>query len=361
MQSNKTQDSYSQLKNIIQKDKVKDEILNEIFKAKELNYEDLISKPTKKQFLKRLNWLRSNGLIYKNSDNGSYHLVSNKVLDKEFDISVGIDEYKVFTDFVMPLELEMNQKAFDCFEYGFTEILNNSHEHSQGKAVLIMIYESILGFTIRIVDDGVGIFKKIKKEKRLKSEEDALFQLYKGKLTTDSDNHSGEGIFFTSRAMDSFMIISNDLVFSHNKTHNRDVLSLGMSGKLAGHSGTFVDMRLNKKTDKNIVEVFQEFQDDELGFSKTIVPLSLANYTNSDSLVSRSQAKRVLLNLDNFQEVVFDFEGLRTVGQGFIDQIFRVYKSKNPDKELGWVNAAEKVESMINRVINTAKFNKKLF
>lgn len=34
--------------------------------------------------------------------------------------------------------------------------------------------------------------------------------MLKGKLTTDSDNHSGEGIFFTSRALDKFQEIELD-------------------------------------------------------------------------------------------------------------------------------------------------------
>lgn len=40
--------------------------------------------------------------------------------------------------------------------------------------------------------------------------------MFKGKLTTDSRNHSGEGIFFTSRVMDDFFAVSGGRVSTHN-------------------------------------------------------------------------------------------------------------------------------------------------
>ena len=54
------------------------------------------------------------------------------------------------------------------------------------------------------MDYGVGIFKKIQDYFGYNSIDDAINELFKGKITTDTDNHSGEGIFFTSRLMDQF-------------------------------------------------------------------------------------------------------------------------------------------------------------
>lgn len=48
-------------------------------------------------------------------------------------------------------------------------------------------------------DNGIGIFRKIQREKNLLDERHAIFELSKGKLTTDPKRHTGEGIFFTSR------------------------------------------------------------------------------------------------------------------------------------------------------------------
>ena len=45
-------------------------------------------------------------------------------------------------------------------------------------------------------------------------------------------------------------------------------------------------------------------------------------------LVARSEAKRLVVDLDRFREVILDFSGVTGVtgaGQGFVDQIFRVW------------------------------------
>lgn len=42
-------------------------------------------------------------------------------------------------------------------------------------------------------------------------------------------------------------------------------------------------------------------------------------------LVARSEAKRLVVDLDRFREVILDFSGVTGAGQGFVDQIFRVW------------------------------------
>jgi hypothetical protein len=66
-----------------------------------------------------------------------------------------------------------------------------------------------------VVDNGIGIFRKIKEAFDLASEAQAILELAKGKLTTDPDRHSGQGIFFTSRMLDKFSILSRGAFFSH--------------------------------------------------------------------------------------------------------------------------------------------------
>jgi hypothetical protein len=41
--------------------------------------------------------------------------------------------------------------------------------------------------------------------------------------------------------------------------------------------------------------------------------------------VSRSEAKRLPRGLDRFAHVTLDFQGVVLVGQGFIDEVFRVW------------------------------------
>ncbi len=45
----------------------------------------------------------------------------------------------------------------------------------------------------------------------------AVLELYKGKLTTNLKEHSGEGIFFSSRMLTEFAILSDHCDFFHEK------------------------------------------------------------------------------------------------------------------------------------------------
>lgn len=73
---------------------------------------------------------------------------------------------------------------------------------------------------------------------------------------------------------------------------------------------------------------------------------------NRDKLITRSQAKRLLEGVEKFETVVFDFEQVKTVGQAFADEIFRVFRNQHPDIKLIPANASENVQKMISRVDN---------
>ena len=111
----------------------------------------------------------------------------------------------------------LNTNVRSIWDYGFTEIMNNAIDHSEADNILILVRKNHLWTSMAIIDDGIGIFEKIRKKYNLLSVNDAINELFKGKLTTDSQHHSGEGIFFTSRLMDIFAAVSDGAVFTHNK------------------------------------------------------------------------------------------------------------------------------------------------
>lgn len=42
----------------------------------------------------------------------------------------------------------------------------------------------------------------------------------------------------------------------------------------------------------------------------------------------------MLHGLDRFREVVLDFEGVEAIGQGFADEVFRVWPAAHPETRL---------------------------
>ncbi|MDH5376810.1 MAG: DUF4325 domain-containing protein [Gammaproteobacteria bacterium] len=239
------------------------------------------------------------------------------------------------------------ENIVDICHYGFTEMVNNVIDHSGGKHIYIAVIRDKERIVIFVIDDGEGIFKKIKRLFNLSDERQALFELSKGKLTTDPDNHTGEGIFFTSRVFDEFEIESRGVKFSHDDKFEFDYI---LESDISGNDvGTAVYMLIERNSNRKIQAVFDEFAaPDEFQFNKTVIPVRLAQYGN-EKLVSRSQAKRLLSRVEKFQYVIFDFDGVASVGQAFTDEIFRVYAQNFPDIVLIPDNMEPDVEKMVNR------------
>lgn len=87
---------------------------------------------------------------------------------------------------------------------------------------------------------------------------------------------------------------------------------------------------------------------DDGSFELAVVPVRLARIAD-ENLIARSQAKRLLQRVDRFRRVVLDFTGVALIGQGFADEVFRVFANAHPEVELSAVNAEPDVRAMIAR------------
>jgi anti-sigma regulatory factor (Ser/Thr protein kinase) len=282
--------------------------------------------------------------------NRSYHLYLLVDWTQVYPLTDKLEEHVVWEADIKPLILDLSDNARGIWAHGFPEMLNNAIDHSSGTKVIINLQKTAIDTKVRIIDDGEGIFKKIQREFQLNDERHAVLELAKGKLTTDPDRHSGEGIFFTSRMFDQFGILSGSVTFYHTSSHTEDFI---FQGDLHP-SGTLVSMKLKNNTSRTAKQIFDDFSSvdgDSYDFIKTIVPVHLAQYGN-DSLVSRSQAKRLLTGVDKFKVVVFDFAGVEAIGQAFADEIFRVFKKQHPEMEIKSLNTSKEVAQMISRAEN---------
>ena len=109
-------------------------------------------------------------------------------------------------------------------------------------------------------------------------------------------------------------------------------------------------MRVSTDAHWTMLEVFNSYQNDDIGFRRTHVPVKLAKYPG-EQLVSRSQAKRILARFERFSEVLLDFQGVSEIGQPFADEIFRVYKASHPGINVIAIRTSEPVQRMINQAI----------
>jgi hypothetical protein len=238
--------------------------------------------------------------------NRHYRLHQLVQWDHIYSLDSKLEEDVVWRKDIVELLGEMPDNVLDIWHYGFTEMFNNAIDHSSGKSACVQLKKTATSTEIMIYDNGEGIFKKIQRELDLHDERHAVLELSKGKLTTDQQkNQTGTGVFMT----------------------------------------------LRNNTSRTTKKIFDKFTSDEdYGFSKTVVPVRLAQYGN-EKLISRSQAKRLLARVDKFKVVIFDFDEVDGIGQAFADEVFRVFVQKNPQIELVPIKTNKIVKQMISRVL----------
>jgi len=230
-------------------------------------------------------------------------------------------------------------------EFSFLEMLNNAIEHSQTKKIFITLVRDKKTLMFVINDVGIGIFDNIKEKKKLKSDMEAIEFLLKGKQTTDPKRHTGQGIFFTSKIADALTIVSN----RKRLRFINAVDDIFVEESLKESKGTEIIFFINLNTKRTAEQVFKKYTDEDFEFTKTKIVVKL--YKFGTSLISRSEARRLVVGLDKFKEVLLDFKDVGTVGQGFADEIFRVWQNNHPDIKIKYINSNENVDFMIKRAL----------
>ena len=184
----------------------------------------------------------------------------------------------------------------------------------------------------------------IRKKKKLKNNLEAIQDLMKGKQTTMPQEHTGEGIFFTSKAGDMLIIQSSNkkLIFNNilRDVFIKDIKNL---------KGTKISFTIGLKSKRNLNSLFRQYCGDSFKFSKTEVRVVL--YKTDSDYVSRSQARRILSGIEKFKTIVLDFRNLDTIGQAFADEVFRVWQNLHPHIDIKWKNANDNVSFMIKRAL----------
>lgn len=258
------------------------------------------------------------------------------------------DEEIVWRQYVRTVLPTLPVNVLDICHYGIGEMVNNIIDHSEATefTITVEINSQIIRFWL--IDNGIGIFTKIQRDFKLQDKRHAILELAKGKLTSDPSRHTGEGIFFTSRMYDEFAIISEDIAFLG---HDQDDWLLPDRSNYI--KGTVVFMSIGKEARQTMKEVFDRFtpdiDDDDFGFQRTTIPVRLAQY-EGESLVSRSQAKRLIARFDQFKEVILDFKGIEIIGQPFADEVFRVFPKDHPKTNLHTINTNHDIDRMIKHV-----------
>jgi anti-sigma regulatory factor (Ser/Thr protein kinase) len=258
----------------------------------------------------------------------------------------GADEAEVWeqvrTDLALP-----DAPATKIMQYAFTELLNNAIDHSGSATAVVMWWLHPAVWAFEISDLGDGVFPHLQAGLGLPDLFASIQELTKGRTTTAPDKHTGEGIFFASKAVDIFVLASAGLAWTVDNL--RDDQAVGTS---AVDAGTRVTCELDPATGRELATLFARFTNDQLDFSRSRTVVHLFGF--GVRFVSRSEAKRLLSGLDRFETVEVDFRGVQEVGQGFVDELVRVWPSQHPDTLISPVGMNDAVRFMVRRGLRGA-------
>ena len=215
-------------------------------------------------------------------------------------------------------------------QHAFTELLNNAVDHSGGTAVTVSLRQTPLHLQLLVSDDGCGVFKRIEESFGLADPRLAMFELSKGKLTSQPDRHCGHGLYFSSRLADVFDVHANRAAFQYRNFGSQ----AWHATRPAPHTGTSIYLALALDTPRTLDAVLraQGSEAAAYSFQRTQVPLHLL--VGGDTLASRADAKRVSSRLQHFGHAELDFAGIDHIGHGFADELFRVFRREHPGVEL---------------------------
>jgi anti-sigma regulatory factor (Ser/Thr protein kinase) len=229
-------------------------------------------------------------------------------------------------------------------QYAAMEMINNAIEHSAGTSVRVTVEFGAAASTVATVaDDGIGVFRRVCEEFGFASPHDAIVQLEKGKLTSDPARHSGEGLFFSSKAVARFRLESQAVAWVVDNL-------VGDSGiaQSAVRRGTRVVLDVVHGRTPRLEDVFRAYTDPEtLRFTRTRATIKLG--AHGRTLVSRSEARRLLEGIGKFTHVTLDFSGVDMVGQGFCDEVFRIFARAHPEVVLEPVGMNDAIAFMVQR------------
>ena len=258
----------------------------------------------------------------------------------------GLDEHRAWEGVAAEIARirPLDTASARTLAYAASEMLNNAVDHSGGKTVEVAVRFERAGATVATVrDDGVGVYRRISEDFGYATPPDAIVQLEKGKLTSDPTRHSGEGLFFSSKAVTRFRLESQGTAWIVDNQVRDSAIAPSEIRR-----GTRVELVVLPGHVPRLEDVFAAYTDPEsLRFTRTRATIKLAGL--GTTLVSRSEAKRLVARLTDFRQAILDFSGVQVAGQGFCDEVFRVFARAHPDVTLEPVGMNDTVAFMVNR------------
>jgi anti-sigma regulatory factor (Ser/Thr protein kinase) len=254
----------------------------------------------------------------------------------------GLDEGKVWDDLrarVAALRC-LGDSASYLYRYVLTELVNNVIAHSEADHVHVAVEVKSPTLALEVADQGLGAFAHLRQRLGLGSELQSIQELSKGRTSTRPTRLNGAGVFFVSHAAERFTLDANGLRWIVDKPR-RDQAVIELDDPRPGTQARF---EANADHPCDLHRLFSQFARDFAdGRARTVVKL----FNLGVDFMSRAEARHLAAGLETLREVILDFSGVRGIGQGFADELFRVWTTQHPEANLVPINMNAPVQMMI--------------
>lgn len=256
----------------------------------------------------------------------------------------GLEEHEVWNEVRenVPELADLPEATERVVHSALTELVNNAIEHSNGESVRVRFQRTGTRVAFAVRDDGDGIFDHLVRELEIPTPMAALQELSKGRITTRPEKHAGGGLYFVSRIADYFELDAGGLRW----LVDNDIQDMAV-GSAPEREGTRAYFEVEIESNRTPEEVYSESTEAfELSKRRLVVKL----FAIGVRFMSRSEARRLMNGLERYTEIILDFRDIEAVGQGFVDEVFRVWPSAHPDTRIRAIHMDPVVRFMVDRV-----------
>lgn len=273
-----------------------------------------------------------------------YEIMPQVNYSKSIEITDEVSPSQILKNQILPNFSTLNKNIYEICEFSIMAILANTFEHSKATRLNYKLFITPTETHIFMSDNGLGIFSKIQDKLELGSTQIAVIEVAKGHVTTDPKNHAGEELMTVIRLFDHVTIEASGLCLSYfSDSKNWSVTSSQQT------NGTRFHLEIKTNSRRTCQETFHQIFNQE---NKSVrIPVNLIRAKN-ELVNSRSQAKKLLLNIREMEEIKFDFNNIELIGPAFADELIRTTKHKNDSADIKWVNSNETVDLLMSRAVD---------
>ena len=271
-----------------------------------------------------------------------YELIPSVNYNKHIDIDSNLSVEEIMKLYVKPHIEVLPRNILEIFEFSISALINNIFEHADASKLYYKIFINHNEAHFILNDNGIGIFNNIKSKLKLPNIHFSALELTKGYVSINPKHHSGEELKAVINLFDVVQIDSSGKSLTYvNKTTDWE-FKPSLQKK-----GSRFHLKISASTKRTCAEIFGKIFGNEK--SRIRIPVNLLDISEHKVIISRSQAKNLLRNVENYKKVEFDFKKIDLIGPAFADALIVGAKKCNQLADIKWVNTNNTVDLLMSR------------